>query len=311
MSTEEEVGKTDHVVAELESDKNAPVAVAGEAEAGAPTSVRRKRISKRLQQGKVQMLPVKMPTPSPPPPEPENEMQQEQPDETAVAVKEAKTTVSRRKAKRPRETVEEEEDDTPPPMTAASATDTTEVTAADATDEASASPPVQTAEEEVHPVESRQRKKGARGKKKVAKKTSAPSSSTSAPNNKNNFNFAGVHMEMLKSGAGRQSDCVFIRKIHRRRKYNMLGENHPLFVEHRGIRARFVEATQASTKNGTGIPHDPAHLPQVAPFATDEEVLGSLTEWKDSPALVYAQALWKYAPESLLRYAMRIPPPQQ
>lgn len=61
-----------------------------------------------------------------------------------------------------------------------------------------------------------------------------------------------------------------------------IDEDHPIFARHRDLRELH-----------------PEYFP-VSPLATEEEILHSLIDWKDSPSLMYSSLLWKYAPKEVL-----------
>eukprot|EP00796_Vickermania_ingenoplastis_P005935 gene5935-4245_t len=85
------------------------------------------------------------------------------------------------------------------------------------------------------------------------------------------------------------------RKSRRAKKKvatQLIEVDHPAFLEHRDYRERH-----------------PSRFSQ-APLATEAQVLGSLTEWTDSPALVYAELLWKYAREETVALMLERYPPQ-
>ncbi|KAG5496636.1 hypothetical protein JIQ42_03467 [Leishmania sp. Namibia] len=101
------------------------------------------------------------------------------------------------------------------------------------------------------------------------------------------LNLAGVNLQALLA-EGSDPPPLYTRRQRRTRRRSVLDENHPLFAEHRDLWEH----------NTTG-----RILPR-APFASDADVLSSLTEWTDSPPLVYAQLLWRYAPALFLNLAM-------
>ncbi|KAG5472401.1 hypothetical protein LSCM1_03800 [Leishmania martiniquensis] len=102
------------------------------------------------------------------------------------------------------------------------------------------------------------------------------------------LNLAGVNVQALLAG-GADPPPLYTRRQRRTRRRSALDEDHPLFAEHRDLWEH--DAT------GRILPR--------APFASDADVLSSLTEWTDSPALVYAQLLWRYAPAPFLKLAIR------
>lgn len=59
-------------------------------------------------------------------------------------------------------------------------------------------------------------------------------------------------------------------------------EDHPIFERHRDLRETHPELFPSS------------------PYATEEEIVNSVIDWKDSPPLLYANLLWKYAPKETL-----------
>lgn len=102
------------------------------------------------------------------------------------------------------------------------------------------------------------------------------------------LNLAGVNVQALLAESA-DPPPVYTRRQRRTRRKAALAEDHRLFAEHRDLWEHDL--------TGRTFPR--------APFATDADVLGSLTEWTDSPALVYAQLLWRYAPGPFVRLAMR------
>ncbi|KAG5498682.1 hypothetical protein JKF63_02969 [Porcisia hertigi] len=101
------------------------------------------------------------------------------------------------------------------------------------------------------------------------------------------LNLAGVNVQALLAEST-DPPPLYTRRQRRTRRKSALAEDHPLFAEHRDL-----------------WEHDSAgRLFPRAPFASDADVLGSLTEWTDSPALVYAQLLWRYVPELFLSFTM-------
>ncbi|KAG5473167.1 hypothetical protein CUR178_03086 [Leishmania enriettii] len=101
------------------------------------------------------------------------------------------------------------------------------------------------------------------------------------------LNLAGVNLQALLA-EGTDPPPLYTRRQRRTRRRSVLDEDHPLFAEHRDL-----------------WEHDTAgRIFPRAPFASDADVLSSLTEWTDSPPLVYAQLLWRYAPALFLNLAM-------
>ncbi|KAG5497945.1 hypothetical protein GH5_02739 [Leishmania sp. Ghana 2012 LV757] len=101
------------------------------------------------------------------------------------------------------------------------------------------------------------------------------------------LNLAGVNLQALLA-EGTDPPPLYTRRQRRTRRRSVLDEDHPLFAEHRGL--------WEHDTTGRILPR--------APFASDADVLSSLTEWTDSPPLVYAQLLWRYAPALFLNLAM-------
>ncbi|KAK7201066.1 hypothetical protein NESM_000166600 [Novymonas esmeraldas] len=102
------------------------------------------------------------------------------------------------------------------------------------------------------------------------------------------LNLAGVNVQALLAECS-DPPPLFTRRLRRTRRRSALAEDHRLFAEHREL----WEGDAAG------------RLFPKAPFASDSDVLGSLTEWAHPPALVYAQLLWRYAPVELVRLARR------
>ncbi|CAM37898.2 conserved hypothetical protein [Leishmania braziliensis MHOM/BR/75/M2904] len=122
--------------------------------------------------------------------------------------------------------------------------------------------------------------------KVLTKEAVTPAPSLSAPS-KPVLNLAGVNVQALLA-EGTDPPPLYTRRQRRTRRRSALAEDHPLFAEHRDL--------WENDPSGRIFPR--------APFASDADVLNSLIEWTDSPALVYAQLLWRYVPGLFLRLAM-------
>ncbi|CAJ1990975.1 hypothetical protein conserved [Leishmania donovani] len=148
----------------------------------------------------------------------------------------------------------------------------------------------------VHNAKPKRGHRGAQGTAAASRKDSEPGALTKEAGAPASFlpassrpvlNLAGVNVQALLA-EGTDPPPLYTRRQRRTRRRSTLAEDHPLFAEHRDL-----------------WEHDTAGriLPR-APFASDADVLNSLTEWTDSPALVYAQLLWRYAPALFVNLAM-------
>lgn len=115
----------------------------------------------------------------------------------------------------------------------------------------------------------------------------APPSPSFSSSSRPVFNIAGVNVQALLAEST-DPPPLYIRRQRRTRRKSVLAEDHPIFAEHRDLSQ-----------------HDQTHrVIARAPFASDADVLNSLVEWRDSPALVYARLLWRYTPRAFLHVAM-------
>lgn len=148
----------------------------------------------------------------------------------------------------------------------------------------------------VHNGKPKRGRRGAQGTAAASRKDSGPGALTKEAGAPASFlpassrpvlNLAGVNVQALLA-EGTDPPPLYTRRQRRTRWRSTLAEDHPLFAEHRDL-----------------WEHDTAGriLPR-APFASDADVLNSLTEWTDSPALVYAHLLWRYAPALFVNLAM-------
>lgn len=132
----------------------------------------------------------------------------------------------------------------------------------------------------------------------VAKSSSPPSpaSPVSAPgpttgaNAKVVFNLAGVSIPAYLAESS-DPPPVFSRanKSRRNRRRKQFTADNAVFQQHQLLR------------------EDPQLYNtffQRAPIATEADVLRSLNEFTDSPALVYAELLWRYTPEAIASLSM-------
>lgn len=120
----------------------------------------------------------------------------------------------------------------------------------------------------------------------LAKEVGAPAASLPA-SSRPVLNLAGVNVQALLA-EGTDPPPLYTRRQRRTRRRSTLAEDHPLFAEHRDL-----------------WEHDTAgRIFPRAPFASDANVLNSLTEWTDSPASVYARLLWRYVPALFVNLAM-------
>lgn len=115
----------------------------------------------------------------------------------------------------------------------------------------------------------------------------APPSPSFSSSSRPVFNIAGVNVQALLAEST-DPPPLYLRRQRRTRRKSVLAEDHPIFAEHRDLSQ-----------------HDQTRrVIARAPFASDADVLNSLVEWRDSPALVYARLLWRYTPRAFLHVAM-------
>ncbi|CAD2218114.1 hypothetical protein ADEAN_000560000 [Angomonas deanei] len=135
-----------------------------------------------------------------------------------------------------------------------------------------------------------------------------------------------VQPDKVEEESNADIPVVYNRKAKRykRGRAHTLLPDSPVFVQHADLRRTLVNGEAKDT--GSSISHSgrsatrklaqPIELVEkddkttgkvtfpTAPYATAEDVLNSLEEWKSSTPLLYAKLLWKYTPEALLQLAL-------
>ncbi|KPA83215.1 hypothetical protein ABB37_02899 [Leptomonas pyrrhocoris] len=115
----------------------------------------------------------------------------------------------------------------------------------------------------------------------------APNTASAPSSTKPVLNIAGVNVQALLA-ENPDPPPLYFRRQRRTRRKSVLTQENSIFAEHRDL-----------------CRHDQTHrVIARAPFASDADVLNSLVEWTDSPALVYARLLWRCAPQPFLHAAM-------
>lgn len=96
------------------------------------------------------------------------------------------------------------------------------------------------------------------------------------------LNMAGVNIAGMLAESS-DPPPAFNRRSRRTRRRVSLLEDNPIFMEHKDLRMNAFEEFFVAS-----------------PLATDADVLNSLNEWTAPAEIVYAELLWKYAPDAAL-----------